>query len=67
MYLQNNNSRLMESKYTWTYRRASGGELVDFGGSSGAGGARVNRWTPVSVDGDLGVAFSRSLYLALNG
>ena len=60
MYLQNNNSRLMENKYTWTYRRDSAGELVNFGYSA-ADGARVSRWTPDSVYGYLGVAFSRSL------
>src|SRR3989344_3040900 len=60
MYFKNNKKRLLESKYTWTYRRASGGGLVRFGGS-GAGGAGVGRWTPDDVDGDLGVAFSRSL------
>src|SRR3990167_1240747 len=60
MYFKNNKKRLLESKYTWTYRRASDGELVDFGYSV-AGGASVGRWTPDDVDGDLGVAFSRSL------
>jgi len=60
MYLQNNNSRLMESKYTWTYRRDSAGELVYFG-SSDAAGASVLGWAPDAVRGGLGVAFSRSL------
>ncbi len=60
MYLQNNNSRLMESKYTWTYRRASAGGLVSFG-TSDAGDARVYGWAPGYAHGDLGVAFSRSL------
>jgi len=39
---------------------------VNFGNSD-ADGANVNRWTPDNVNGNLGVAFSRSLYLALNG
>src|SRR3989338_6944459 len=60
MYLKNNKKRLLESKYTWTYRRASGGELADFG-DAGADGARVDRWTPGAANGYLGVAFSRSL------
>ena len=59
MYLQNNNTRLMESKYTWTFRRASDGRLVLFG-SADADGADVSDWTPDATHGDLGVAFSRS-------
>ena len=35
-------------------------------GNSDADGANVNRWTPDNANGNLGVAFSRSLYLALN-
>jgi len=59
VYLQNNGSRLMESKYTWTFRRASGGGLVSFG-SAGAAGALVYHWTPDATNDNLGVAFSRS-------
>jgi len=60
MYFKNNKKRLLESKYTWTFRRASAGGLVGFGHAD-ADGAYVNRWTPDRVDGFLGVAFSRSL------
>jgi len=60
MYFKNNKKRLLESKYTWTYRRASDGGLVYFG-YSGAAGAFVDSWSPDSVYGHLGVAFSRSL------
>ena len=60
MYFKNNGKRLLESKYTCTYRRDSGGRLVGFGGSD-ADGARVYRWAPDIVDVLLGVAFSRSL------
>ena len=52
--------KLLEYKYTWTSSRASDGRLVDFG-SSDADGAYVHGWTPGSVNGYLGVAFSRSL------
>jgi len=60
MYLQNNNSRLMESKYTWTYRLTSDGGLVSVG-FFGADGANVSSWAPDSAYDDLGVSFSRSL------
>ena len=60
MYFKNNKKRLLESKYTWTYRRASVGELVSFGYSAAAG-ASVYGWAPDRVVGALGVAFSRSL------
>ncbi|OGM96483.1 MAG: hypothetical protein A3B86_00285 [Candidatus Yanofskybacteria bacterium RIFCSPHIGHO2_02_FULL_38_22b] len=60
MYFKNNKKRLLESKYTWTYRRASDGRLVGFGDSAAAG-AHVNGWAPDDATGDLGVAFSRSL------
>jgi len=52
--------RLLENKYTWTNRRASGGDLVDVGGFD-AGGAGVGSWRPGSSDDDFGVSFSRSL------
>ena len=60
MYFKNNKKRLLESKYTWTYRRVSDGRLVRFG-LADAVGANVYRWTPDDADGYLGVAFSRSL------
>jgi len=60
MYFKNNKKGLLESKYTWTYRRASDGSLVLFGGSD-ADGADAGRWAPGYVAGRLGVAFSRSL------
>ena len=60
MYLQNNNARLLESKYTCTCRRASAGRLVSFG-LSAAAGASVDRWSTGTAYGLLGVAFSRSL------
>ncbi len=60
MYFKKSGKRLLESKYTWTYRRASAGLLVLFG-SSAADGARVSRWAPDFAFGSLGVAFSRSL------
>ena len=60
MYFKNNKKRLLESKYTWTLRRDSDGRLVNFGNSD-AVGANVNRWTPDTAAGHLGVAFSRSL------
>ena len=60
MYLQNNNGRLMEDKYTWTSRRAPDGELVSFGDSD-ADGSGVVHWTPGGASGILGVVFSRSL------
>lgn len=59
MYFKNNKKRLLESKYTWTYRRGSVGELVLFGYSVTVG-ADVDSWTPDRVDGTLGVSFSRS-------
>ncbi len=51
--------RLLENKYTWTNRRASGGNLVGVGGFD-ADGARVNVWKPGYSDSNLGVSFSRS-------
>jgi len=60
MYFKNNNKRLLESKYTWTFRLTSDGRLVDVG-SFDADGADVGHWTPVNADDDLGVSFSRSL------
>lgn len=60
MYFKNNKKRLLESKHTWTYRRASDGGLVYFGYSA-ADGAGVNSWTPGAAHAYLGVAFSRSL------
>lgn len=36
-------------------------------GNADADGANVNRWTPDNANDNLGVSFSRSLYLALNG
>ena len=36
-------------------------------GNADADGANVNRWTPDNANDNLGVAFSRSLYLALTG
>lgn len=60
MYFKNNKKRLLEGKYTWTYRRASGGRLVGVGGFD-AGGAGVDRWAPDGALDGLGVAFSRSL------
>ena len=59
MYFKNNKKRLLEGKYTWTYRRASSGGLVDVGRFASAG-AGVGGWAPGRVDGDLGVSFSRS-------
>ena len=60
MYFKNNKKRLLESKYTWTYCRASGGGLVRVGNFD-SGGVDVSSYTPgYSVD-FLGVSFSRSL------
>ena len=59
VYLENNNVRLMEGKYTWTHRRDSSGRLVSVGYFASAG-ASVSHWTPDAVDGALGVSFSRS-------
>ncbi len=60
MYFKNNRKRLLESQYTWTYRRDSDGRLVYFGHAD-ADGAYVDSSTPDRVHGTLGVAFSRSL------
>ncbi|KKT51935.1 MAG: hypothetical protein VE96_C0023G0002 [candidate division Kazan bacterium GW2011_GWA1_44_22] len=59
MYFKNNSVRLLESKYTWTLRRASGGRLVNFGRAA-ADGANVSIWAPDGTNGNLGGAFSRS-------
>lgn len=47
-------------------RRDSDGKLVNVGNFN-ANGANVNRWTPDNVNDNLGLIFSRSLCLALNG
>ena len=60
MYFKNNKKRLLEGKYTWTYRRASAGGLV-LVGYFASGGASVGLWTPADVGGIRGVVFSRSL------
>ena len=59
MYFKNNKKRLLEGKYTWTSRRASSGKLVSVGHFD-SDGASVAYWTPGSVNGRLGVSFSRS-------
>ena len=60
VYLENNDKRLLENSYTWTSRRSSDGNLVDFGNAD-AEGADVNRWKPGSTHDGLGVVLSRSL------
>ncbi len=52
-------TRLLESMYTWTARRASDGGLVDVGRFD-ADGAYVGGWRPDGADPGLGVVFSRS-------
>ncbi|MDO8482774.1 MAG: hypothetical protein Q7S86_03080, partial [bacterium] len=47
-------------------RRSSDGNLVNVGNFD-ADGANVNNWNPDNSDDDLGVSFSRSLCLGLNG
>ncbi len=52
-------TRLLESMYTWTARRTSGGYLVSVGFFD-AVGAGVGRWSPGIAHPALGVVFSRS-------
>lgn len=58
-YFQCRGERILNNAYTWTKRRASGGNLVSVGlfGSDGVG---VHRYGPGDADGSLGVSFSRS-------
>ena len=55
----NTGERSLESTYTWTRRRYSGGKLVYVGGAV-SGGAGVNAVWPGYRNADLGVSFSRS-------
>lgn len=60
IYFQNKSERILENKYSWTYSRASDGRLV-LVGRFGSGGVGVGSDGPDRSDGNLGVAFSRSL------
>jgi hypothetical protein len=59
LVLQAGDERLLEDKYTWTSRRASGGRLVVVGYFDSRG-ADVGHWLPGLSDVCIGVSFSRS-------
>jgi MoxR-like ATPase/chorismate mutase len=58
VYFQNKNERLLETRYAWTNRQASGGNLV-FVGSADAKGVSVYDWPPDDSYDDVGVVLSR--------